>query len=384
MPAAPPPQQWPRGPTNDLHKAAKDGSVKRAVALLSRGSSLDINQGTPDGFTALMVGAVRGYSSIVRILLNKGADTSVATDTGITALNFSAAHGHRDASALLIEAGADLQSRTSEGFTPLHQAAQNGHWEVVTALVNAGADLEATCSGDLTPLHVAAHEGHWEVVTALVNAGADLQATCSVGFTPLHVAAHEGTVDVATALVKAGADPEANRCGGITPLHLAADAGLSTLVRAMIDAGAHSDTRDFSGETPLDSVSRKLRAKKTGDKDDAAEEDRLRRLDGVRRLLLRVEAVHALSWLWHTHVPIFDGAAEGGRAQIVSSTSLTMMLQALRRRASRRVLLLRGVFRWVKGDVTGALFVGNSAEPTSTNKFLLPFLKSGLDVQPGV
>ena len=90
MPTAPSPQ-WrrPRGPVNDLHVAAHDGSIERTVALLGKGS-LDINQGIeggakrrnlllPPGATPLMIAAWKGHSSIVRILLSTGANTSIVT-----------------------------------------------------------------------------------------------------------------------------------------------------------------------------------------------------------------------------------------------------------------------------------------------------------------
>lgn len=62
---------------NELQRAAHDGSAERIVALLSRGATIDIDAGTPKGHSPLMLATFRGHSRVVKILLNKGANTSV-------------------------------------------------------------------------------------------------------------------------------------------------------------------------------------------------------------------------------------------------------------------------------------------------------------------
>ncbi len=161
-------QQCPRGPANDLHRAAIDGSIQRTVALLSRGS-LDINQGAPDGVTALMLGAAQGHVSIVRILLNKGADVSSVTDIGSTALHFAAENGHLAVTMLLVEMGADLDAMCSSGPTPLYLAAEQGHEEVVAALIDAGVNCNTRLLDGDTPLSAAAASGHWKAVRVLLH-----------------------------------------------------------------------------------------------------------------------------------------------------------------------------------------------------------------------
>lgn len=80
--------QWPRGPANLnlLHCCAAKGGATQLTALLARGG-IDIDQGTRDGLTPLMVAAMLGHSHIVMILLNKGADVSVQRDGGFAALD---------------------------------------------------------------------------------------------------------------------------------------------------------------------------------------------------------------------------------------------------------------------------------------------------------
>ena len=295
-----PEQRWPRGSWNDLHSAAYDGCIQRTVALLSRGS-VDINQRSPDGSTPLILGAGRGNSSIVRILLTRGANTSIADAEGFTALLASAQRGCLAVTKLLVNAGADLQATNGLAHTPLHLAADKGHVGVARELLKAGADPQATNALGHTPLLLAAERGHLEVLTALVKAGADLEAKNSDGFRSLHMAAQNGHLEVATALIEADADLAAKNVGGGTPLYLAAANGRSAVARALIDAGANPDARLPSGDTPLYSAATKGHL-------------------GVVKVLLRARANPLLTrtnpHYGTTHLPL-DTAAHFGHAELV-------------------------------------------------------------------
>ena len=483
-------QPWARGPWNELHHAANDGSIQRTVALLWRGSP-DINQGTPEGRTPLVFGAMNGYLSIVRILLNKGAHVLIRDDEDFTALHLSAMFGHLDVTTLLVDAGADLEAKSCRGHTPLHIAAQEGHLEVVAALVEAGPGLHSTTSAGLTPLHLAAEKGHLKVVAALIDSGGNCDTRLpNCGETPLCFAARWGNLEMVRVLLRAKANPLlATSCdckpvslflpidvaashghedivreliqqvgiegcggpsGGVKALILAAkkqhvhimavlaeagvmdvgnalieaattgqeeavqfllqqndsntggrDAYVNTrdsfgrlplahaigrgrcsprIVRLLVDAGAdtksavlptktavlttggeevssstqlcipkqglreETDGEVVTHETPLETVNRCLRENNV-DEEDATEEQ-LYGLEGIRRLLLRVEAIHAVSWLWPNDVPIIGRAPKSSRGGKTTSTSLRMMLPVLRRRTRRRhYALLRALFR---------------------------------------
>lgn len=69
---------------NELHLAVLDDSTERTVALLINGSA-HIGQKNQHVHTPLIFAAVRGNVDIVRILLNRGANASVAADGGGTA-----------------------------------------------------------------------------------------------------------------------------------------------------------------------------------------------------------------------------------------------------------------------------------------------------------
>lgn len=124
-------RRWPRGPRNELHAAASHGwSTERTIALLS-GTTINIDQGDPRGWTPLMIAAGAGFLHVVRILLERRANVSIAGDGGLCALHRSAYNGHLAVTVDLIKVGADPEARGPQGTKPIHQAAAKGHLDVL-------------------------------------------------------------------------------------------------------------------------------------------------------------------------------------------------------------------------------------------------------------
>lgn len=57
---------------------------RRQQALLSKGL-INIDEGDPSGWTPLIVASNRGFSPAVQVLLDGGANISIASDGGFTA-----------------------------------------------------------------------------------------------------------------------------------------------------------------------------------------------------------------------------------------------------------------------------------------------------------
>eukprot|EP00903_Cladosiphon_okamuranus_P011430 g10771.t1 len=90
-------------------------------------------------------------------------------------------------------------------------------------------------------------------------------------------------------------------------------------------------------ETPLGLANRALRGKRFAGK--PVNDETPNRLEAVRRMLERVEAIHAVSWLWPGNGPRVDSSAQricDVLAATTNGTSLTIMLPMMRRRAARR------------------------------------------------
>lgn len=165
---------------------------------------------------------------IVRILLGRRANVSIASKEGTTALHVSAKNGYLAVIIDLVVAGADLEAREScHGATPLHLAAQEGHSEVVEALIGAGANKDCRSRDGSTPLCIAALHGRSDAVKQLLRAKASplLAATGSHGSTdivPLVMAVHRGHSEVVREFIQVGIKCCGSESDGLLALVFAA------------------------------------------------------------------------------------------------------------------------------------------------------------------
>ena len=109
-----------------------------------------------EGATPFLRAAQSGDMTLLKLLLDHGADPSINTDTGVTPLMVASGIGWvegvtyewskaqtLDVVKLLLELGNDVNARdTSEGRTALMGAAHKGRTDVITALVEHGAKLD--------------------------------------------------------------------------------------------------------------------------------------------------------------------------------------------------------------------------------------------------
>jgi len=131
-------------------------------------SGMDSGDTTLDeGTTPLMRAARSGDAASMRILLEHGADLTLATKDGNTALLFAAGVGYRDkntrgteAEALealktCIDHGMDINQANARGEAALHGAALRGADPIVQYLVDHGAKIDAKTKQNFTPLDIA-------------------------------------------------------------------------------------------------------------------------------------------------------------------------------------------------------------------------------------
>jgi ankyrin repeat protein len=81
----------------------------------------------------------------IQMPLPKGRDTP---------LNLAAYKGHAEVARLLLDSGADATLANDNMSTPLHSAAQSGHLDLVKLLLERRADPNAVTSWKNTPLRL--------------------------------------------------------------------------------------------------------------------------------------------------------------------------------------------------------------------------------------
>lgn len=130
------------------------------------------------------------------------------------------------------------------------------------------------------------------------------------------------------------------------------------VVRTLIDAGADATppvrVQNIEGDiyfcgTLLAYTNNCLREKEVHGKD--ATQEQLEWMEAVRRMLLRLDAIHAVSWLWPADARSAQRAEEhdASEAKETVVTPLGVLLPVLRRRARRRGLVMAPLLRLVVG-----------------------------------
>jgi ankyrin repeat protein len=205
-----------------LTLAARSGSVETATRLVENGAEIDGKEATY-GQTALMVAAGLDRAEVVKLLLARGADATLASN--VVDLNALTAPVDFDpVSGQIAQAGPPAANRPKEvpgltrpyryneligaqgGLTALHFAARQGAARAVTALVDGGISVNQPSPGDrATPLLVALINGHFDVAAYLLDHGADPNLVSDAGVSPLYA-----TLNVQWAPIAAYPQPRAH------------------------------------------------------------------------------------------------------------------------------------------------------------------------------
>jgi ankyrin repeat protein len=195
---------------------------------------------------AFLEAAARGSLPTLERLLAQGADVNARTRTGKTALMRLGRRGERDPSLvrLLLDRGADVHLADRMSLTALHHAADRAGPKTIELLLDAGADPNAGDRCDRPPLWYAIRRRSVELMTLLLDRGADPNArTHQLGQEPMlgwAIDSHTGggDLDVVRCLLARGADPEAEWDGPMTPLYWASCTRKMPLIRLLLDHGA--------------------------------------------------------------------------------------------------------------------------------------------------
>jgi ankyrin repeat protein len=161
----------------------------------------------PPATDSLFEAIQKGDSTLVKRLLNQGANANSQDAEGTPALMAAVLYGSADCVKLLLDHGADPHARNAAGATPLHWAVPDA--AKVRLLLAAGAEADARSTNlQRTPLLVAtSYPGSTEVLRLLLEHGADIHAKDRSGMHALGRAAVSADVDVVRFLVEHGCDP---------------------------------------------------------------------------------------------------------------------------------------------------------------------------------
>ncbi|KAL8796206.1 MAG: hypothetical protein Q9182_007419 [Xanthomendoza sp. 2 TL-2023] len=123
--------------------------------------------------------------------------------SGNTPLSWAAARGDSESVVVLLEHGANLSIANDVSISPIHLAAQTGNIATIRALVQAGADVNSVTLDSNAPIMLAVANNSHECIRRLIEAGADCSIVRDSQWNILHYAAIGGSVDTLRSLVKA-------------------------------------------------------------------------------------------------------------------------------------------------------------------------------------
>ncbi|CBJ32400.1 EsV-1-199 [Ectocarpus siliculosus] len=312
------------------------------------------------------------------MLVEAGAPLEVATKQQLcTPLQIAAVNGCAASMTTLLEAGANLNSRRFDGATPLFLAAWEGNVDAVRLLLLAKVDPLltphlGTSERASLPLDVAAGLGHLEVVNELIRqVGIGGCGGSSGGVRALQQAARNKHLDMLTVLTNAGVVDtglaRGRRIWRRGPLEVSVGAGKGEenhgwtcvcehpqrcrfdaiacwhqrcrprVVRLLVEAGADTtSTVPIDGLPGTDNITpmglTMLLLHDLGT--EPLTEEQLNALEAIHRLLLRVEALHAVSWLWSSDIcNCTYSTAQGTDRTTSKSTAGTPLVLTMRQRA---------------------------------------------------
>jgi ankyrin repeat protein len=198
------------------------------------------------GDTPLLLAAGSGRRTVVKLLIERGAEVNAKNHDGQTPLEGAAGSGNPRVVKLLLEHGANIKTRDAKGQTPLHAAGQAGSLENLKLLLAAGARTKVKDREGLTYLAYLASNKSPEIANYIQkNHLAD-----GTRNTPLHYAAYAGEPEAVQLWLERKMDVNGRGELRRTPLHFAAQGCNLKAAQALIEKGARLGTRDLYRKTP--------------------------------------------------------------------------------------------------------------------------------------
>ena len=163
-----------------------------------------------------------------------------------SAVIIAARSGHASVLRALVEYGANVNVTNKEGISPILMATKTGNLSCVETLLQVSqivsrtthADIELLNKNGKSLLHFAVSHNQVEVVAMLCEFAIDLlDWTDKSGNTPLHIAAKYGMVDCMKILLETAADPNILNRRGKTPLALARSRSKRRCVKLLKEYG---------------------------------------------------------------------------------------------------------------------------------------------------
>lgn len=141
---------------NEFLSAVVAGDVDAVKKELGNGADVNAEAACVKGMTAVALATINPDTTILSMLVAKGANVNVSSDTvAQTPIRIAVGTSNLAAFKILADAGADLTVK-DDGYSLLHRAAQfkktDDSLEIIKLLLAKGADINAVTDEGYTPL----------------------------------------------------------------------------------------------------------------------------------------------------------------------------------------------------------------------------------------
>ena len=257
-------RHYPGDPTKEVVKAAIEGDivllneVLQELSSSDRASVLKATISSETGFTILHHVAWRAqvyrYASnnVLNCLIENGADVNVRSAVSkCTPLMTASEVNDLTVIKFLLEHGADVHLKDKNGLTSLHYAVKNVPdrliaCEVLKCLLKNGADINALTDDNSTPLMLASQSCDVNVIKFFLNHGSKNDGRA------LHFVCERAVgLDIMLCLIGNGADVNARGNDNCTPLMTASRSGLVDKINVLINHGANLHLQNDYGDTAM-------------------------------------------------------------------------------------------------------------------------------------
>jgi ankyrin repeat protein len=226
---------------------------------------------------SLFLPIINGYSKVVELLINQGADPNAKDNQG-TLIELAESYGKDEVVSILIKHGASPVSRQEAAQLRLVQCAKEGDFIGYQNALDKGASIHgiSKISGE-TALTAATATSSFSgescaIVKDLLAKGANPNERSGEWGTPLHnlmyytsiilrdkyvnaprlQSERVAAISMIDMMLKAGANVSGRNKNDQTPLHIAARWNNLYGAKKLIEAGAKIMDKDKEGKTPLD------------------------------------------------------------------------------------------------------------------------------------
>lgn len=104
----------------------------------------------------------------------------------------SSSSGYTEVVRILLENGANIEAKTSMSRTPLHIACMRGNMPIVEILVENNANINTTDNDFNTPLHYVCEHGFIDILKFLLDHSPEVSIKNHAGLTCIDVANNVG------------------------------------------------------------------------------------------------------------------------------------------------------------------------------------------------